>query len=570
LARLRSAPTADEKHRLERAIIDFVRGELRGTWLPVDFTLEAVDARNHTIRTTIAGTTLMTDRLSLARDARVWINGDEAGEADLRPGMSVALQLAREGKQPRILGIRANKGAPEKAAAEVDRLVRQLGSPRFGERQAASKALNALGRAAVPALRQATSACDPEVRSRAQRLLQTWESKEATWYCSYSHDAPPNPSLECRIRAADGKLYFINEHGDQTEAAVVLGGSQINVVAWGMRCRLDMDQAGTRILFPNGTLRQGAADYILKPVNMDALRASLARVAQLKEAQEQALKAERLATLGQMVAGIAHESRNALQLIQASVEMLALEVEDRPEALELVACIQGAEDRLHRLFEDIRGYAAPITLERSVYNVAKVWRTAWEQLGKLRGSRPGFLPAEVVTHLVGQDRPQPGPECPLAAPLESADLAEDDQEHVLHQVIAVFELPGVAAVDQWTGANAAVDTNWSDGANWSTGAPPNPGGLETPQRAGPHRRAEAARHARSTGLCSRSPDLSADEVAHLAEAGVVQSASLRTQPPWRRGRPQRRLWDHPSAGPQPLVQPGPQQARQTLQQTPAR
>jgi hypothetical protein len=30
-------------------------------------------------------------------------------------------------------------------------------------------------------------------------------------------------------------------------------------------------------------------------------------------------------------------------------------------------------------------------------------------------------------------------------------------------------------MDQWTGANAAVDTNWSDGANWSLGVPPDPG-----------------------------------------------------------------------------------------------
>jgi signal transduction histidine kinase len=75
--------------------------------------------------------------------------------------------------------------------------------------------------------------------------------------------------------------------------------------------------------------------------------------------------------------------------------MLALEMEDRPEALELVACIQGAEDRLHRLFEDIRGCAAPITLERSTYNVAKVWRTVWEQLGNLRGRRHAELHEEI-------------------------------------------------------------------------------------------------------------------------------------------------------------------------------
>jgi two-component system sensor kinase FixL len=110
-------------------------------------------------------------------------------------------------------------------------------------------------------------------------------------------------------------------------------------------------------------------------------------ITSLKQAQEQALQSERLATLGQMVTGLAHESRNALQLIQASLEMLALEVEDRPEALELVTSIQGAEDRLHRLFEDIRGYAAPLTLDREMYNIAKMWRAVWEQLSPQRSGR---------------------------------------------------------------------------------------------------------------------------------------------------------------------------------------
>jgi uncharacterized repeat protein (TIGR03803 family) len=42
-----------------------------------------------------------------------------------------------------------------------------------------------------------------------------------------------------------------------------------------------------------------------------------------------------------------------------------------------------------------------------------------------------------------------------------------------NNVGTVFELPGGAIpTDQWTGANFAVDTNWSDGANWSLGAPP--------------------------------------------------------------------------------------------------
>jgi uncharacterized repeat protein (TIGR03803 family) len=39
----------------------------------------------------------------------------------------------------------------------------------------------------------------------------------------------------------------------------------------------------------------------------------------------------------------------------------------------------------------------------------------------------------------------------------------------------LFELSGAAdTTDQWTGANSAVDTNWSDGANWSIGSAPYP------------------------------------------------------------------------------------------------
>ena len=114
-------------------------------------------------------------------------------------------------------------------------------------------------------------------------------------------------------------------------------------------------------------------------------------ITKLKEAQEAALQATRLAAIGQMTAGLAHESRNALQLIQASLEMLALEVEDRPEAMELVESIQGAEDRLHRLFEDVRGYAAPIQLERDVYDISRVWRGAWEQVKRARGGTQAQL-----------------------------------------------------------------------------------------------------------------------------------------------------------------------------------
>ncbi len=114
-------------------------------------------------------------------------------------------------------------------------------------------------------------------------------------------------------------------------------------------------------------------------------------ITQLKQAQERALQSERLAAIGHMIAGLAHESRNALQRSQACLEMLALKVEDRPDALNLIGRIQKAQDDLQHLFEDVRNYSAPIQLERRACDLAEVWREAWAHLDKARRNRQAVL-----------------------------------------------------------------------------------------------------------------------------------------------------------------------------------
>jgi two-component system, LuxR family, sensor kinase FixL len=111
----------------------------------------------------------------------------------------------------------------------------------------------------------------------------------------------------------------------------------------------------------------------------------------VKQAQERALQAERLAAIGEVVTGLAHESRNALQRSQACLEMLALAVRDRPEALDLIARIQKAQDHLHTLYEDVRGYAAPIKLDRAPCDLAHVWREAWNHLEEAREQKQAAL-----------------------------------------------------------------------------------------------------------------------------------------------------------------------------------
>ncbi len=149
-------------------------------------------------------------------------------------------------------------------------------------------------------------------------------------------------------------------------------------------------------------LRQGAADYIVKPINAEAIRASLVRMAQrqkmareLKQAQERALQSERLAAIGQMVTGLAHESGNALARSQACLEMLGWEVGDRPEAVSLIARVQKAHDDLQHLYEDVRNYAAPLKLDQEDWDMGYIWRQAWENLSLKRQGKDATLSEEI-------------------------------------------------------------------------------------------------------------------------------------------------------------------------------
>ncbi len=109
-------------------------------------------------------------------------------------------------------------------------------------------------------------------------------------------------------------------------------------------------------------------------------------ITDLKQAQERVLQAERLAAIGQMVTGLAHESRNALQRSQACIKMLSWQVPDRPKALELIQRLQTAQDHLHHLYEGVRSYAAPIRLNPAPCHLGELMQETWEYLA---GSREG-------------------------------------------------------------------------------------------------------------------------------------------------------------------------------------
>ncbi len=134
-------------------------------------------------------------------------------------------------------------------------------------------------------------------------------------------------------------------------------------------------------------LREGAYDFLSKPINPSALRGLIGRLVERKkhlekidEAQQKLVASERLAAIGQMVAGLAHESRNVFQRSHACLAELSLDLQDNPESLKLVQKVQKALDDLNFLLEEVRNYSAPIILERRKCSIKTLIEETWQQI----------------------------------------------------------------------------------------------------------------------------------------------------------------------------------------------
>ncbi len=121
----------------------------------------------------------------------------------------------------------------------------------------------------------------------------------------------------------------------------------------------------------------------------------------LEVAQAEARRSERLAALGQLSAGLAHEIRNPLGVIKGSAEMLTQKLaESNPLATELAGYISTETNRLSALVTRFLDFARPLhadltpldittVLDRALNNVAQFWKGAPVRVEKnYQASRP--------------------------------------------------------------------------------------------------------------------------------------------------------------------------------------
>ena len=102
--------------------------------------------------------------------------------------------------------------------------------------------------------------------------------------------------------------------------------------------------------------------------------------AELRDAQMRLIQSERLAAIGQMVTGLAHESRNALQRSRACLDMLDLDLDSQPEQKDLVRRIRSALVELQTLYEEVRSYASPIQLGKTRHILSDLCSRTWANL----------------------------------------------------------------------------------------------------------------------------------------------------------------------------------------------
>ena len=134
---------------------------------------------------------------------------------------------------------------------------------------------------------------------------------------------------------------------------------------------------------------------------------------QARRMQQELRRHERLATLGQLAAGVAHEIRNPLAGIGTSAQVLLRRFEPRDERARFVTVILEEVARLDRIVGSLLQYARPRTPELQVGSIPvcieKVLQNAAEALEQNRIEveidvaprlRPVYIDADLVTQVL--------------------------------------------------------------------------------------------------------------------------------------------------------------------------
>jgi len=129
----------------------------------------------------------------------------------------------------------------------------------------------------------------------------------------------------------------------------------------------------------------------------------------VRRMEAQIRHADRLAAIGELSAGIAHEIRNPLATISGSIQVLQAELPVEGEQVRLLGLIVKESDRLHRIVEDFLDFARTGPAHRAKVNI-------------------GAILEEQVRLMKNHPLRGPGIDIVLADEMPPVDLFADDEQ----------------------------------------------------------------------------------------------------------------------------------------------
>jgi two-component system, NtrC family, sensor kinase len=130
---------------------------------------------------------------------------------------------------------------------------------------------------------------------------------------------------------------------------------------------------------------------------------------ELKRAQEQVVRGERLATVGRLSAGLAHEVGNPLAAIVGLSEVMADGGLDDAEVKEFSGRIASEAQRIHRTIRELLDYAraspSPAGVTQPGAHVTGDLRESAEQVARLLGPQKNMRDVKFVTQIADDVRP---------------------------------------------------------------------------------------------------------------------------------------------------------------------
>ena len=113
---------------------------------------------------------------------------------------------------------------------------------------------------------------------------------------------------------------------------------------------------------------------------------------QLKKTEEDLKRTDRLAAVGRLAAGMAHEIRNPLASISGSIQLLMEAETVQPDDLRLMGIVVKEADRLNGLLTDFLQFAKPKEPVKESVNVASIL----DQLVDMLAADPRFKGIEII------------------------------------------------------------------------------------------------------------------------------------------------------------------------------